>query len=126
MADGKVKITSKVIPIQKSLTAKQWVLPTEQVLQYLRNCRSFVLTDCHCRTLGKNCDSPRDVCFLINDFADRAYAKGVGRKVSLEEAEATLKRAAEAGLVHTTLFNPEQHIYALCNCLHLLLPRHGP
>lgn len=115
-AERKIKNTSKVIPIEKSLSTKQWVLPTEQVLQYLRNSRSFVLTDCHCRTLGKHCDSPVEVCFLINDFADRAHEKGVGRKVGLDEAEATLKRAAEAGLVHTALYNPDQHLFALCNC----------
>lgn len=130
IAEGKIKKTSKVIPIQKSLAAQQWVMPTEQVLRYLKDCRSFVLTDCSCRKLGQHCDSPLEVCFLLNDYADKAIAQGRGRRVSLEEAEEAIKKAAEAGLIHTTLYNPDQHLYALCNCcdccchdMHLLTAR---
>ena len=112
----KIKNTSKVIPIQKSLAAQQWIMPLEQVLMHLRNSRSFALTDCRCRSLAKKCDHPVDVCFLINDAADMAVKGGKARYISLEEAEATLQRAEESGLVHMTLFNPEQHFFALCNC----------
>lgn len=112
----KISNTSKVVPIKKSLDAKQWIMPLEQVLLHLRNSRTFALTDCQCRTLAKNCDHPVDVCFLINDAADKAVKSGRARYISLEEAEQTLIRAEESGLIHLTLFNPEQHFFALCNC----------
>ncbi len=114
--EKKITNTSKVIPLKKSVEAKQWVMPAEQVLQHLRNSRSFALTDCRCRTLAQKCDHPVDVCFLINDAADRAVDKGTARRITLAEAEETLKRAEESGLVHLTLFNPEQHLFAVCNC----------
>ena len=112
----KIKNTSRVVPVQKSLDAQQWIMPLEQVLLHLRNSRSFALTDCRCRTLAQKCDHPVDVCFLINDAADAAVKRGDAKYVSLEEAEQTLIRAEESGLVHMTLFNPEQHFFALCNC----------
>ena len=112
----KIRNTSKVVPVQKALDAQQWIMPLEQVLLHLRNSRSFALTDCRCRSLARNCDHPVDVCFLINDAADAAVKRGDAKYVSLEEAEQTLNRAEESGLVHMTLFNPEQHFFALCNC----------
>ena len=113
---GRLKNSSKVVPIQKSLAAKQWVMPTEQVLLQLRGCRSYALTDCACRTLAGKCDHPREVCFLINDAADLAVEKGKARRITLAQAEETMQRAEESGLVHLTLFNPSQHLFAICNC----------
>jgi NAD-dependent dihydropyrimidine dehydrogenase PreA subunit len=91
-------------------------MPTEQVLMHLRNNRSFALTDCRCRTLAKNCDHPTEVCFLINDAADLAVKKGRARKIDLDEAERVMKVAEGRGLVHLTFFNPDQHLFAICNC----------
>jgi len=39
--EGKIPSSSKVIPVQQSLAGLQWVLPTQQVLEILRNSRSF-------------------------------------------------------------------------------------
>lgn len=114
--EGKVPFSSKVIPVQQSLELLQWVLPTQQVLEILRNSRSFALAKCLCRTKHKRCDNPLEVCFYTNDVADKMVEQGAARRVSLQEAIEALKLANEHGLIHLTIYNPEQHVYALCSC----------
>jgi len=114
--EKKIPFSSKVVPVRESLTTQQWVVPTEQVIEFLRNARSFALTDCTCRSHYQRCDNPLEVCFLINDAADRYVAEGIGRSVSLEEAVEALRQANERGLVHLTVYEPAQYVYAVCSC----------
>ncbi|MDY6966622.1 MAG: hypothetical protein SVM80_11780 [Halobacteriota archaeon] len=114
--EGKIPYSSKVIPVGEPLETKQWVLPTEQVIEFLRNARSFALTNCVCRSHYQRCDNPLGVCFFLNDAADRYMAKGIGRYISLNEAVSILRQANEKGLVHLTVYNPEQYVYTVCSC----------
>jgi Pyruvate/2-oxoacid:ferredoxin oxidoreductase delta subunit len=114
--EGKIPCSSKVIPVQESLAFLQWVLPMQQVLEILRNSRSFALANCDCRTKHKRCDNPLETCFYTNDVADKKVEQGEARHVSLQEAAEALRLANEHGLVHLTIYNPEQHVYALCSC----------
>jgi len=116
LKEGKIPTSSKVIPVHQSLVGLQWVLPTQQVFEILRNSRSFALANCWCRSKYKLCNKPLEVCFYINDFADKMMAQGAARQVDLEEAAGILKLANEHGLIHLTIYNPEQHVYALCSC----------
>lgn len=114
--EGKTPTSSKVIPVQQSLGGLQWVLPTQQVLEILRNSRSFALANCLCRTKYKRCNNPLEVCFYTNDVADKQVEQGSARRVDFKEAAEVLKLANEHGLIHLTFYNPEQHVYALCSC----------
>lgn len=114
--EGKIPSSSKVIPVYQAISSMQWVLPTQQVLEILRNSRSFALANCLCRTKHQRCKNPLEVCFYINDVADAMVKKGVARIVNLQVAMKTLELANEYGLIHLTIYNPEQHIYALCSC----------
>ena len=114
--ERKIPNSSKVIPIQAAFLPKQRILPTEQVFEILRNARVFALTDCECRTRYQRCSNPVDVCFLINDAADLNIKQGATKLISLKEAKRKLKIANDSGLVHLTIYNPEQHVYAVCSC----------
>jgi Pyruvate/2-oxoacid:ferredoxin oxidoreductase delta subunit len=114
--EGKIPSSSKVIPVQQSLAGLQWVLPTQQVLEILRNSRSFALAYCLCRAKHKRCDNPLEVCFYTNDVADKKVEQGAARRIDLQGATEVLKLANEHGLIHLTIYNPEQHVYALCSC----------
>ena len=116
IAERRIPFSSRVIPVRESLATQQWVLPTEQVLKFLRNARSFALAECTCRTHYGRCDHPTETCFLINDAADAHLARGTARRLSLEEAETVLRQANERGLVHLTVYNPDQYVYAVCSC----------
>jgi Pyruvate/2-oxoacid:ferredoxin oxidoreductase delta subunit len=114
--EGKIPFSSKVIPVRESIEGKQWVMPTEQVLEFLRNARSFAVTHCVCRSHYKRCNNPTEICFLINDAADAEVDRGTARRISLAEAETRLRQANECGLVHLTVYNPHQYVYAICSC----------
>jgi ferredoxin len=116
LSKGKISFSSKVIPISESLKMKQWVLPTEQATEILRNARSVALQDCVCRTHYKRCDKPVEVCLLLNEAGDKSVSKGQARHVSLTEATNILRRANESGLVHLTLYMPNHQVFALCSC----------
>jgi ferredoxin len=116
LRDGKISFSSKIVPISRSLESKQWIMPTKQAMDHLKNARTFALTDCICRSKYRRCDKPLDVCFLLDDFAEEYVAKGLAKKISFQEAEDALERANESGLVHLTLYQPDHEIFALCNC----------
>jgi Pyruvate/2-oxoacid:ferredoxin oxidoreductase delta subunit len=76
----------------------------------------MALQKCECRTHYKRCDKPLEVCFLLNDVADKFVAKGLARQVSLAEATDVLRKANESGLVHLSLYMPDHEVFALCSC----------
>ena len=116
LEEGKIPYSSKVIPVNQSLSADRWVMPSEQVLEFLRNSRSFAVADCICRAHYKRCDKPLEICFYLNDFSDKLVAAGKARVISLQEAAECLRLADEHGLVHMTLQRPNQYNFAICSC----------
>lgn len=116
LAKGQISYSSKVIPVGESFNAKQWVLPTEQVLGLLRGAKSIALKNCECRTHYQRCDNPREVCLILNEVGDQRVKMGKARHVPLEDAVSVLKNANEAGLVHLSLYMPNHEVFALCSC----------
>jgi len=113
---GQISYSSKVIPISESFNTKQWVLPTGQVMEILRNAKSVAVQNCICRDHYERCNNPLEVCFLLNDVGNKFVTKGGARYVDLKEAVEILKKANESGLVHLSLYMPDHEIFALCSC----------
>ena len=116
MSEGKIPFSSKIVPVSESLSAEQWVLPSCQVLELLRNARSIAVIQCVCRNHYNRCDNPREVCLVLDDEAGMHVEKGEGRYVTIDEAKEILHTANRKGLVHCTIYNPSQHPYAICSC----------
>jgi NAD-dependent dihydropyrimidine dehydrogenase PreA subunit len=116
LENGDVSFPSKVIPIKQSISAGQHVIPTEKVMEILKNESSFAVTDCLCRTEYKRCDNPLRVCLLLNDRAEMQVKKGTADRITLDEAEEILKDADANGLIHLTFYEPGEKLYALCSC----------
>jgi len=116
LAEGKISFSSKVIPISRSLETCQYVLPTEQVSELLRKAKSIALAECNCRKHYQRCDNPLEVCFYLNEFADRFVTLNQARYVEIDEALDILEIANEKGLVYLSLYMPDHEIYALCSC----------
>ena len=113
---GQISYSSKVIPVSESISTKQWVLPTEQVMGVLDEAKSVAVQNCLCRTHYQRCDNPLEVCFLLNGVGDTFVRKGMARHVDLTEAAQILKKANESGLVHLGLYMPDHELFALCSC----------
>jgi NAD-dependent dihydropyrimidine dehydrogenase PreA subunit len=118
LSNSKIEYSSKVIPVQASLQAKPWILPTQQAVAILRDARSFALSACVCRTRYQRCDHPLEVCFLLNEMSDKRVEQDKARRVDIETAERILQIASQSGLVHMTLYRPLNEVFALCNCCH--------
>ena len=116
IAEGKIAFSSKVIPVHEAIEARQWVLPTEQVVGILRHARSIALKDCLCRSHYRRCDNPLEVCLFFNEAGDDLVAKGIAHHVSFEKAVEVLRHANEKGLVHLSFHLPGQEMAILCSC----------
>jgi ferredoxin len=116
LADKKIPFASKVVPVAQSLKEKQWVVPTEHVIRFIKDARSFAVAPCVCRTHYKRCENPIEVCVFLNDISDKLVEKGYARRISINGMIEKLYQANEYGLVHLTLYNPKQYPFAICSC----------
>ena len=116
LGEESISFSSRVIPVQRSLEAKQWVLPAEQVREVLREASVIALQPCECRNHYQRCEHPREVCLLFDEAAEKYLLRNEARRITLKEACGVLEQADRSGLVHMTLYMPEHKIYALCSC----------
>jgi ferredoxin len=112
-------LAHRVIPVKQSLRQNLEFHPFESASDIILNAKSWGVTDCICRKqqalLGHGCEHPLDVCMIFSEvpgFFDQT--QGV-RALTQDEALATLQRAADAGLVHSTS-NTQEGLWYLCNC----------
>ena len=109
----------RVIPVSETVRNDMEVQPFESATSIIDQAQAWGVVDCICRVqkalIGEACEHPVDVCMVMNQrpgvFED---VSGV-RSLTKAEAMATLKRAAEAGLVHSVSNSQEGHTY-ICNC----------
>lgn len=109
----------RVIPVNETIKANVDVRPFESAADIVAGANSWGVLDCICRKqkalIGDPCDHPVDVCMILSKrpgaFDDNAVVQALTEK----EALATLKRAAEAGLVHS-VSNTQEEIHYICNC----------
>jgi Pyruvate/2-oxoacid:ferredoxin oxidoreductase delta subunit len=126
------ELHSGSIQLSRALPAieapKDRVVPYEDAVELVQKAPFVTLLPCMCRQAVRNCDDPLDVCMVFGQgfyggdvpgqaVLDPAQMVSIprGRSVSVDEAVATLKLAANAGLVHTTL-NAKDDFWLICNC----------
>jgi H+/Na+-translocating ferredoxin:NAD+ oxidoreductase subunit B len=108
-----------VIPIGESVRNSMEVHPYESASGLVSAAKAWGVLDCICRKqkglIGEACGHPVDVCMVLDEHPGAFDNSTTVRALSREEALATLKRAAEAGLVHS-VSNNEHGIHYICNC----------
>jgi Pyruvate/2-oxoacid:ferredoxin oxidoreductase delta subunit len=107
---------SLVIPVNQAFSVTQKVLPKEQVQEILGNAKIIAQIECECRSKVQGCNSPTDVCIVINTIAKNHIKDGRGRKITITEANEILDKTAQYGLVHLTLYVGGHDIDAICSC----------
>ena len=109
----------RVVPAHEAEHDSLEVQPFESAAAIIDGMQSWAVLDCICRKqkalIGQVCKHPIDVCLAIDPHPDAFGSAPHLRALSRDEALATLRRAAEAGLVHTVT-NSIEGTYYICNC----------
>lgn len=109
----------RVIPVNESVRMDMEVRPFESAADIVNRAQAWGVWDCICRKqkalIGEPCEHPVDICMVFNQTPGAFDRSSVIKAVTREDAMATLRRAAEAGLVHT-VSNNQQGMAYICNC----------
>jgi electron transport complex protein RnfB len=109
----------RVIPVGETVRMDIEIQPFESVNTIVSNAKAWGLMDCICRVqkslIGEPCDHPIDVCMALSKKPGAFDKSPAIKSVTLDQALATLDRAAQAGLVHS-VSNSQQDITYICNC----------
>lgn len=109
----------RVIPVAQTVRSDIALHPYESATEIIAAARAWAVMDCICRKqqalLGKPCGHPLDVCMVFSGTAGAFDQREGMRALTQDEALATLRRAAEAGLVHS-VSNSQDGLWYLCNC----------
>ncbi len=109
----------RVVPVGESIDADIEVLPFESVAAIVNSARAWGVQDCVCRKqkllVGDPCGHPIQMCLALSEVPNAFAIMPSFRSLTREGALATLRMAAEAGLVHT-VSNQQQGISYVCNC----------
>jgi electron transport complex protein RnfB len=109
----------RIIPVGESVRNSMEVFPFESASALVNAAQAWGVLDCICRKqkalIGEPCVHPLDVCMALEQHPGAFDNNPTIRAVSREEAFATLKRAADAGLVHS-VSNTQHGNHYICNC----------
>jgi len=109
----------RVIPVNVSIRNDMEVRPFESAAEIVSSSKAWGVINCLCRTqkalIGESCNHPLDVCMILSNTPGAFDNNPNVHAQTLEEALATLQRAAEAGLVHS-VSNNRAGIWYICNC----------
>ena len=109
----------RVIPVGETVQTGMEIGPFESAADIVGSAKAWGVVDCICRIqqnlVGNPCEHPLDVCMILSQRPGAFDNTDVITAQTQEESLATLKRAAEAGLVHSVSNTKEGHTY-ICNC----------
>jgi NAD-dependent dihydropyrimidine dehydrogenase PreA subunit len=106
---------TRVIPVRESISPDIEVLPYEEIPEMLEDAKTIALAQCPCRVSVGACDNPLDVCLIFDSTAEFLISRKIARKITQEEALQAVRRAEEAGLVHT-VNNSQDKLTLICGC----------
>jgi ferredoxin len=109
----------RVIPVGETVRMDIEIQPFENVNTIVNSAKAWGLMDCICRVqkslIGEPCEHPVDVCMALSTKPGAFDKSPSIKSITVDQALATLVRAAQAGLVHS-VSNCQQDITYICNC----------
>ena len=109
----------RVIPVDQTVDIDMEVRPYESAAEIVAAAKAWAVTDCICRKqkalIGEACEHPLDVCLVLGPVPNAFDRWPYGKVLTQEEAMATLRRAADTGLV-PTVSNNRAGLSYICNC----------
>jgi Pyruvate/2-oxoacid:ferredoxin oxidoreductase delta subunit len=109
----------RVVSVNETIQTGMEVHPYESIVDIVASAKAWSVFDCICRKqktlIGEACEHPVDICMAFSEIPGAFDGSSFYKALTQEEAVATLKRATDAGLVHT-VSNSQEDIGYLCNC----------
>jgi ferredoxin len=109
----------RVIPVDRTIQNDVEVHPYECAADILRRHQAWGVIPCICRKqkalIGDPCTHPVDACLIMSETPGAFDSASGITTLTLEGALGVLRRAAEAGLVHT-VNNSQRDVSYICNC----------
>jgi electron transport complex protein RnfB len=109
----------RVVPIGESVQTGMEIRPYESATSIVEGAKSWAVTDCICRKqktlIGDPCEHPLDVCMIMSQQPNAFDNSPTLRSLTQREAQMTLHRAANEGLVHS-VSNSQEGLWYICNC----------
>ena len=112
---GKMKAIT--IPVNVSISGQQKILEMSELEELLKNTKVLSQDECTCREKFGKCIDPMDGCIGLDDDAIESIEKYDGKRITVDEAMAALKRTYDAGLVHMGyVFEGKDKVERICSC----------
>ena len=118
----KVPPMIRVVPIERSVESQNTVLDADSARKIFREANLITALPCACRMQARkndrspDCPAPESsVCMQTNGFAEVVLSRGLGERLTNEEALKRIAEAEEAGLVHMVRNNVQKDMF-MCNC----------
>jgi hypothetical protein len=98
----------KTLDINETIDTEHKILPFEILGEYLGKYDVFSVTRCSCRNMAELAGEPckrtsENFCVQAGPSAEAVVKAGFGKRLTYDGAMDVLRKAAEAGLVHSTL-----------------------
>ena len=92
---------ARILPAWEAIKDNPEMLPYEDTREIYKAAESIVVVPCPCRIehYDRACKSPDEICVALNRSAEYNLKRGVGRKLTLEEALALEQEARKHNLV---------------------------
>lgn len=109
----------RVVPVGETVKMDSEIRPYESVAEIVSAASAWAVWDCICRKqkalIGDPCDHPIDNCLVFSEREGAFDNSPVFKALNEEQALATLKQAADDGLIHN-VSNSQEGVGHVCNC----------
>jgi electron transport complex protein RnfB len=109
----------RVIPVEEAIPVGFDILPSERVSEIVKEAESIGVRKCYCRVqrhlIDEGCEHPVETCLILSPVKGGLEDSLIDRVITEGEALDILRKAKEAGLVHTTENYRDGH-YNICAC----------
>ncbi len=109
----------RVVPIGESVRMDMEIRPFESASDIVNGAKAWGVLDCICRKqkalIDDPCEHTVEICMMMSQVPGAFDNNKVVRAQTHEEALATLKQAADEGLVHS-VSNNQEGLWYICNC----------
>ncbi|MBT7086024.1 MAG: 4Fe-4S binding protein [Desulfobacterales bacterium] len=107
----------RILPAMEAVRDYPGLLPEEDVRELFKSTSAITLIPCPCRVeqYERKCDAPDEMCISVNRSAEYNLKRGVGKKLTVEEAIAFEETARKHNSI-SVVPNTKELNMVMCNC----------